>query len=134
MIVLPDVVGVSIPYLNTVGEVVAIFGNRIGTELPAAAVWPAARLDPTGGFAPIEFRLDQPRLQVHSFATTDQVAMLGARTLRAALVAMVGYRVPGRVVVRDVTTSSPQLVDEESRTPPISHATFAAIVTVRPDP
>lgn len=134
MIVLPDAIGVSVAYLNTVSAVTALVGDRIGTELAASAVWPAVRLDPVGGFAVLEYRLDQPRLQVQSFATTDLEAMTVARTVRAALVAMVGYQIPGQVVVRDVTTSSPQLVDEESRTPPISHATFAAIVTVRPDP
>lgn len=134
MIVLPNVVGTTITWLNTVSEVTDLFGDRIGTELPAHAVWPACRIDPTGGFAVYEYRLDQARLAIHSFAASDLDAYNGARLLRAAVAAMAGYRIPNAVVVVDVTTSSVQLIDEDDRAPHISHATFVATVSARPDP
>ncbi len=133
MIVLPDIIGPTVTYLNSLSEVTALVGNRIGTRLPEREVWPAVRLDPIGGFTLIEFRLDQPALQVHACATTDILAMTVARTLRAALYAMAGYQTADCVIV-DVTTSSPQLLPDESRTPPVSHATFTATVAVRPNP
>lgn len=134
LILLPDVVAAAVAYLNTVSEVTALVGDRIGTQLPAQEVWPAIRLDPVPGFAPLEYRLDTTRTQVQCFALTDLAAMTIARTVRAALVAMGGWRDPGVIVVTDVTTTSPALVQDVSRTPPVSHATFAATVTVRPDP
>jgi hypothetical protein len=134
VIVLPDIVGPIVAWYATVPEVTAIFGDRIGTQLPATDNWPAARLDPIGGIAIYEYRLDQPAIQIHSFDLTDLGAMAGARLLRAGIYAMVGYRQVDELVVCDVTTSSPRLLPDESRTPPIAHATFTATITVRPDP
>lgn len=134
MIILPDAVAVSVAWLNATPAVTAIFGNRIGTELPAEDAWPALRIDPTGGVAVLEYRIDQSNLQIHSFATSDIAAMADARTARAAFAAMAGYRRANECVVVDVVTSSPQLINDPARTPPISHATFAATVTIRPDP
>lgn len=134
MIVLPDIIAATVTYLNTVSEVTALVANRIGSRLPADDVWPAVRLDPVPGFAPLEYRLDTTRTQIQCFATTDLAAMTVARTVRAAVVAMGGWRDPGVICVTDVTTTSPALIQDESREPPISHATFAATVTVRPDP
>lgn len=134
LIVLPDVIAPSIRFLATVTQVTDLVADRIGTQLAEKAVWPAVRIDPIGGLTPLEYRLDQPNLQVHAFDLDDMVAMTVARTLKAAFSAMAGYHEPGVLVVVDVVTSSPQLIDDRDRTPKVSHATFTATVTVRPDP
>lgn len=137
---LPDPVAPTVTWLNATVPVTSLVGARIATKLPEVDSWPAIRIDPTGGAATVEDRIDQARLQIQCFAMTDAEAMLVARTTRAALAAMAGYRQPGVVVVTDVTTTSPQLIETVprnpamSREPPISHATFSAVVTVRPDP
>lgn len=134
IIILPDVVSALVAWLKAVPEVAALVGDRIGTHLTGTNEWPAVRIDPIGGDPILEFRIDQPNLQIHYFATSDVAAMNGARTVRAAVSAMAGFRVPGQIVVIDVTTSSPQLLPDEDRTPTIAHATFSASVAVRPDP
>jgi hypothetical protein len=140
LVILPDIVGPAITFLRSLPAVSTLIGERVGTQLPEKEVWPAVRLDPAGGTTPIEFRLDQPRLQVQCFALADIEADLVARTLRAGFVAMNGLYVPGVLCVTDVTTSGIQFFEAASRdskllrTPPISHATFSANVAVRPDP
>lgn len=138
--ILPDIIPASIAWLTGLDEVTALIDHRIGTKLPQEAAWPAVRVDLAGGITPIEFRLDQPRLQFGCFAITDAEARTVARVVRAGMVAMAGLRVPGELVVTDVTTTSPQIIQSISRNPAlvrvpqVTHATFAAIVTVRPDP
>jgi hypothetical protein len=138
MIVLPDVVPTAVAWLHGTAEVEAIYGDRIGLELPEETddgeLWPALRIDPIGGVAVMEERFDQQVLQIHSFARSAAVALAGARTARAAIYAMSNHRVADLLVVTNVDTSSPQLLPDLSRTPPIRHATFSATVTVRPDP
>jgi hypothetical protein len=140
LVILPDIIRPSITFLRTLDPVTALVADRVGTDLPAQEAWPAVRLDPAGGVAPIEFRLDQPRIQVQCFALTDLQAAQVARTVRAGFVAMNGLYVPGVLCVTDVTTSGISFVkgalrdSKLTRPIPISHATFAVNVTVRPDP
>lgn len=134
LVIMPDVVIPTIAWLNAIPQVTAIFGNRITTRLAYDEGWPALRIDPIGGDQTVKDRVDQPVLQIHSFALSDVAAMTGARTARAALDAMAGFRVSGQCVVRNVDTTSPQLLPDEDRTPTVSHATFTATVAVRPDP
>lgn len=140
LIVFPNAAAASIKWLNTVTEVTAIVSDKISTTLPAEEDWPAIRLDPTGGGSPIPWRVDQPRFQVQCFALSDVLAMTLARVTRAAFDAMAGYRDPGVIVVIDVVTTSPQFIETQSfnaarnRVPLLSHATFSATCSVRPDP
>lgn len=132
--VLPDVIPPTVAWLNARPEVTALVADRIGTLLPADEAWPAVRLDLIGGLTIFEQRLDQPTIQVQCFATTDLQARTVARTVRAALFAMVGHRIPNLLSVVDVDTSSPQLLPDDSRTPTVAHATFTATITIRTDP
>lgn len=139
LIELPDVIAPTIAWLTSLPEVLAVVSDRIGTQLPEEDHWPAVRIDPIGGLTILEYRLDQPRLQLGCFAESDRAAMAVARVVRAGVAAMAGYT-SGSCVVVDVETTSLQLIETVSRNPalvrvpPISHATFAAIVTIRPDP
>lgn len=129
---LPDVIVPTVAWLTQISEIVAVVGDRVGTE--TSGVWPAVRLDLTGGVSLFEQRLDTTRLQVHAFADDDQTAVLVARLVRAGLVQMEGHRTPNVMCVTNVDTSSPQLIQDNSRTPPVSHATFIATITSRNDP
>lgn len=133
MIVLPDVIPTAIRFLNGVTELTDLVADRISVDLIFDED-PAIRLDPIGGITIVEWRLDQQTLQVHVFASTTSQAKTIAHVARAAFATMVGYRDPGVLVVSDVDTSPPQLLPDDSRTPPIAHATFPATLTVRPDP
>lgn len=140
LIVFPDIAAEAITWLGAIAPLTDIVGKKISTRLPDVDDWPAIRVDPTGGGTPLEFRIDQPRLQLQCFAVTDVDAMLIARTARAGLAGMAGLHVPGVLVVIDVTTSGPQFIETQSfsaarnRVPLLSHATFSATFSVRPDP
>lgn len=140
MIILPDPVAPTIAWLTQIDAVTSLVARRVATKLPEQEAWPAIRIDPTGGSATVEYRIDEARLDIQCFALTDEEAMLVGRTARAALVAMAGYREPGVIVVTDVVTTGPHLIETVarnpamSREPPISHATFAAVIGFRPDP
>lgn len=140
LFILPSIIRPSIDWLKSIDPVTAIFGDRISTQLPEEDVWPALRIDPAGGNAPVEFRIDQPRLQIQSFALTDVEAEFGARTARAAFLAMNGLYLPGVLCVTDVATSGIQFIEAAVRdakllrSPPISHATFSATIAFRSDP
>lgn len=137
LIVLPDAVPPTIGWLNATTEVTGLVAHRIYVRLPDKEVWPAIRIDPLGGDPILEYRLDQPNLQIHYFAAgqnRERDAMAGAYVVRAAVLSMAGYRVANQFCVGEVTTSTPQLLPDEDRQPPIAHATFSAAVAIRPDP
>lgn len=90
--VLPDVVAITRIWLLSRPALTDLVGIRISTRTAAAPAYPYLTLQRIGGIPAVRRRLDTARIQIDAWGSDEASASLVARTARAELHRMEGYR------------------------------------------
>lgn len=124
--VMPDDELALIQYLRSVSEITALVpANRITTQLPAQATFPAITLTRAGGTAAQWQRIDEPAIQVDVWGPADRhTCKQIALTVRAAILAIRNDVVSEATLVSGLEEVGPQwLPDTELSVKPLPRYT-----------